>query len=62
MWQKVHETSPQPVKAGHGGTHLSSSYSGSINRRLTVQVGLDINVRAYLKINQIKKGLGVRFK
>jgi hypothetical protein len=49
-------SSSQPIKARCTGT--CSSYAGSINRKIVDQVGLDINVRPYLKYTQSKKGLG----
>jgi hypothetical protein len=39
----------QPVKAGHGGMCLSSSYIGSVNRRIAVQVSPGIIVRPYFE-------------
>jgi hypothetical protein len=60
--QKVIETPSQPVKAGHGGTPLSSSYSGGIQPRLMAQAGPGINARPYLKNNQTKKGLEMWFQ
>jgi hypothetical protein len=39
----------QPIKAGLGGTHLSSSYKKSRNRRTVVHISLGIKSRLYLK-------------
>jgi hypothetical protein len=36
----------------------SPSYTGRVNRKIIVQAGLVVNMRPYLKNNQIKKGWG----
>jgi hypothetical protein len=40
----VSETLSQPIKIGPGDAHLSSQLCRSVNRKIEVQAGQDINV------------------
>jgi hypothetical protein len=51
--QKVHQSPPQPIKAGLGGG--TRQLQGSVNRRITVQACPSINWRPYWKISKAKK-------
>jgi hypothetical protein len=52
--QKIHETSSQPM-AEHSGLHLSSSYAGSINRKIEVQGGPGIMQDPISKITKARR-------
>jgi hypothetical protein len=57
--QKVLKTPSQPIKAGHGGTHLSSQLCGNHKQEDCSPVWPMHKTRHYLKNNQSKKGWGV---
>jgi hypothetical protein len=52
--QKVHETLSQPIKAGHGGTHLSFQLWGKHKQEDHDPGQPEFKARPYLKNNQAK--------
>jgi hypothetical protein len=56
--QKVCEITPQLIKAGLGGTCLSSQLHRSINRKIVIQASSGMRARPYLKNNECKKSWG----